>query len=111
MTDPVRSIVARADALMQRRRQGAVPLDDVPVLTDAVDHDDDLPVLSPEIDESQPAATPTENAELAARAALAEELAERVRAKLLAEIPHLIHVAVSELLEEYERKADHDSLR
>ena len=37
-------ILARADALMQRRRQNA-ELDDVPVLTDAIDMDDDVPVL------------------------------------------------------------------
>jgi hypothetical protein len=42
-------ILARADALMQRRRQNA-EADDVPVLTDAVDFnapetDDDVPVL------------------------------------------------------------------
>lgn len=37
-------ILARADALMHRRRQNDVELDDVPVLTDAVD-DDDIPVL------------------------------------------------------------------
>lgn len=42
-------ILARADALMQRRRQNA-EVDDVPVLTDAVDinapeTDDDVPVL------------------------------------------------------------------
>lgn len=42
-------ILARADALMQRRRQNA-EVDDVPVLTDAVDFDipdidDDVPVL------------------------------------------------------------------
>lgn len=40
-------ILARADALMQRRRSNA-EIDDVPVLTDAVDladSDDDIPVL------------------------------------------------------------------
>lgn len=42
-------ILARADALMQRRRQNA-EIDDVPVLTDAIDldlpeSDDDIPVL------------------------------------------------------------------
>jgi hypothetical protein len=42
-------ILARADALMQRRRQNA-EVDDVPVLTDAIDintpeTDDDVPVL------------------------------------------------------------------
>ncbi len=37
-------IIARADALMQRRRQPGSETDDVPVLTDAVD-DEDIPVL------------------------------------------------------------------
>ncbi|WP_412480833.1 hypothetical protein [Azonexus sp. IMCC34839] len=37
-------IIARADALMQRRRQNGSEADDVPVLTDAVD-DEDIPVL------------------------------------------------------------------
>ena len=34
-------ILARADALMQRRRQ-ANEFDDVPVLTDAIDDEDDI---------------------------------------------------------------------
>jgi hypothetical protein len=37
-------ILARADALMHRKRQNDSELDDVPVLTDAID-DDDIPVL------------------------------------------------------------------
>lgn len=37
-------ILARADALMHRRRQNDSELDDVPVLTDAID-DDDIPLL------------------------------------------------------------------
>ena len=37
-------ILARADALMQRRRQNA-ELDDVPVVRDAIDLDGDVPVL------------------------------------------------------------------
>lgn len=40
------TILARADALMQRRRQGGTDGEDVPVLTDAIDSDeDDIPVL------------------------------------------------------------------
>lgn len=43
-------IIARADALMQRRRQSTGELDDVPVLTDAIDvamddGDEDVPIL------------------------------------------------------------------
>ena len=37
-------ILARADALMNRKRQNDIEFDDVPVLTDAVD-DDDIPLL------------------------------------------------------------------
>lgn len=54
-------ILARADALMQRRRQNA-EIDDVPVLTDAVDldasaADDDVPVLL-DIEAIEPLAPP-----------------------------------------------------
>lgn len=37
-------ILARADALMQRRRQNSAESDEIPVLTDALD-DDDIPIL------------------------------------------------------------------
>lgn len=49
-------ILARADALMHRRRQGGGETAEPPVLTDAVD-EDDIPLLL-DIDDS-PAATPT----------------------------------------------------
>ena len=39
-------IIARADALMHRRRQSDNVLDDIPVLTDSVDPFDDIPVLT-----------------------------------------------------------------
>ena len=45
-------ILARADALMHRKRQSDADFDDVPVLTDAIDDDDDIPLLL-EIDEQQ----------------------------------------------------------
>ena len=38
--------IARADALMHRRRQTDSEFDDVPVLTDSVDEFDDIPVLT-----------------------------------------------------------------
>ncbi|WP_027459077.1 hypothetical protein [Dechloromonas agitata] len=41
-------ILARADALMHRKRQPETELDDVPVLIDALD-DDDIPVLLDEL--------------------------------------------------------------
>lgn len=45
-------ILARADALMHRKRQSDTDFDDVPVLTDAIDDDDDIPLLV-EIDDEQ----------------------------------------------------------
>lgn len=59
------SVVARADALMQRRRQNAArsgEIEEVPVLTDVVDPDDDLPVLTvmEEISIEAPAEVPAE---------------------------------------------------
>ncbi len=47
-------ILARADALMHRRRQNDSELDDVPVLTDAID-DDDIPLLIDAEAEATPA--------------------------------------------------------
>ncbi len=38
-------ILARADALMHRKRQAEAEFDDVPTLTDAIDDEDDIPVL------------------------------------------------------------------
>jgi len=46
-------IIARADALMQRRRQSNTGPDEVPILTDALD-DDDVPILL-EVDAAAPA--------------------------------------------------------
>lgn len=86
-------ILARADALMQRRRQGETgPLDDVPVLTDTVEADDEPPVL---LEQVAPAARPS-NDHLSAR--LADELAARLKARLLAELPTLVDEVVQEFL-------------
>jgi len=38
-------ILARADALMQRRRQNSPEPDDVPLLTDAISPEDEIPLL------------------------------------------------------------------
>lgn len=113
-------ILARADALMQRRRQNA-ELDDVPVLTDAVDTDDDVPVLLdiemlatvaeteaasevlaeplPAIAE-EPAAPSAFDAGL--RDILAHELARRLEQRLAAELPRLIESTVRDFLAEQE---------
>lgn len=79
-------ILARADALMHRRRPGeSGPLDDVPVLTDIVD---------------TPLAAPLDEADSALLARLRDRIAERVAAKVLAGLPTLIDSAVAEALAE-----------
>jgi hypothetical protein len=87
-------ILARADALMQRRRQHAEN-DDVPVLTDAVDltasDDDDLPLLldiepiEPLHPLAAPPSPPAHNAQSEAETILLDE----------PQLPELIEVAAS----------------
>ena len=116
-------ILARADALMQRRRQ-ANEFDGVPVLTDAIDDEDDIPVLidaevpmqlvehgddsimeSPV--ESKPAIpepTVLNNAvfDTAMRETLAHELAHRVQQRITAELPRIIESTLRDFLAEQE---------
>lgn len=118
-------ILARADALMQRRRQNTNP-DDLPVLTDAIDNDDDVPVLFDietvnsvvaaevipdlvafvELDEPTPQVTEELPSSLTLDAGirdiLAHELARRVEQRLTAELPHLIESTVRDFLAEQE---------
>lgn len=50
-------ILARADALMHRKRQTEAEFDDVPILTDSIDDEDDIPVLvdeAPFVTEADP---------------------------------------------------------
>lgn len=90
-------ILARADALMQRRRQGETgPLDDVPVLTDAVDQDENTPLLTSEHIEQAYALTLD---------GMAETLAGRIKARLAAELPALIEATVREFLAEQDPEA------
>lgn len=119
-------ILARADALMQRRHLATTDSEEVPVLTDAIDIDDDIPVLvdiaapaaadeteiptAPPVEAAAPApavaedrAVPPIDAEWGA--ALVEELGRRVEQRLLAEIPRIVATAVSELLAEQDTKA------
>lgn len=97
MTDALNPspVLARADALMQRRRQNAAgDFEDVPLLTDVVTPDDDIPVVSE-------LAAPAEAADDIGPAVLrilADELAEQVRAKLAAEIPSLVEATLHTLL-------------
>ena len=83
-------ILARADALMHRKRQSDTDFDDVPVLTDAIDDDDDIPPL---------AARPLDS-EL--REQLAGELARRIEQRITAELPRLIDSALRDFLAEQE---------
>lgn len=116
-------ILARADALMQRKRQsGGDYDDDLPILTDAIS-DDDIPLLVDAeppavIDETEPeafvapesfaAGTETPVTQLAAtadsalREQLVRELARRVEQRLSAELPRLIESTVCDFLAEQE---------
>lgn len=124
-------VLARADALMQRRRQNLADTEDVPVLTDSVgsnpaDSDDDIPVLfaseiagepvammeTPFVAEStlpgnnvpaEPIA-PLVQTDTANNEALILELASRVEKRLLAALPHIIEATVRDFLAEQESK-------
>ncbi len=111
-------ILARADALMQRRRSTTLDADDdVPVLTDAIEEEDDFPVLldietPPEVFEpiaeiasiveivEEPTSHPLLDAGL--RDILAHELARRVEQRLAAELPRIIESTVRDFLAEQE---------
>lgn len=120
-------ILARADALMQRRRPGGIDDEDVPVLTDAVEsEEDDIPVLlevadaapaEPKFSEAfaEPVATPVTAVETLAAPAeadpsfdralldiVAHELARRVNERLNTELPAIIEATVRDFLAERE---------
>ena len=106
MTSP---ILARADALMHRRRPGSQEPDDIPVLTDAVVAASEIPLLLDEAPDQPPATEPTAAApEIAADAdtvpddtlfdELAGELVKRVHARLAAELPTIVDDSLRELL-------------
>lgn len=109
-------ILARADALMQRRHSQSAEFDDIPVLTDAIDEADDFPVLL-DIDSTPPAFTAeaeqatVEMLEPVARPPsldaglldiLAHELARRVEQRIAAELPRIIESTVRDFLAEQE---------
>ena len=106
-------IIARADALMQRRRHGGIDVNDIPVLTDAVDADDDVPVLV-DVESQAPleASPPAGDAgrEHATGSALddtlldiiAHELARRISERMAAEMPAIIEATVRDFLAEPE---------
>lgn len=71
-------ILARADALMHRKRQPEAEFDDVPTLTDAIDDEDDIPVLieeaASELEEAAlPGTVPVPDADLVATDAVVVE--------------------------------------
>ena len=109
-----RSILARADALMHRRRQSGAEADDVPVLVDAIDPDMDIPVLvdaEPPVavvetpPEPEPAVAPEEAAPALDDEMLdivARELARRVHERIAAELPAIVADTVRDFLAEPE---------
>jgi hypothetical protein len=120
-------ILARADALMQRRRQNGAEADDIPVLTDtveAIESDDDVPVLldvEPFLAPAEPAppvadivepisVAPVAEAnepafDAALRDIIAHELARRVEQRITAELPRIIEATVRDFLAEQENIA------
>ena len=124
-------VLARADALMQRRRQNLSDTEDVPVLTDSVgnnpaDSDDDIPVLFASEIAPEPVAmmeppfvaestlpgnnvpaepfAPLVPIDTANNEALILELASRVEKRLLAALPRIIEATVRDFLAEQENR-------
>lgn len=112
-----KSVVARADALMQRRRTQATsqtPGLDLPVLTETVQEasNDDLPILT-EIDHPTPARpiliTPPPHPGLLDPAQLenlAKELTQRVHDRLTAELPSLVEASLQSVLDKLTREIE-----
>ena len=104
------SILARADALMQRRRASPGETDDIPMLVEAFDGDDDVPLLidaedtpsAPDpLQETAPpsaSATPDLALEGPMLDIIAHELARRVSQRLEAELPAIVESTVREFL-------------
>ena len=111
-------ILARADALMQRRHQNNAEQNDLPILTDAIEdeNDDDLPVLNDIAIEAAPTTVeataedsvqtvsspdsifhPSPNSESPISAS---ELARQVEQRILAQLPQLIDSAIKDLMAE-----------
>ena len=121
-------IIARADALMHRKRQSNSEFNDVPVLTDAIDEDDDIPLLTdidadPSLqdaavlepvadaveairDEPQESPVASPFIDPALRDQLVYELASRVEERLRAALPQIINSTVKDFLAEQEMIAN-----
>lgn len=119
-------ILARADALMHRRRLNDSESDEIPVLTDAIDADDipilldaeawptivevameeatlaDAPLVASEECVVAPLETPAPRLDPDLRDHLVHELARRVEQRLSAELPRLIESTVLDFLAEQE---------
>lgn len=110
-------ILARADALMQRRMHGQAVPEDVPTLTEAIGNDGIPLLLNAETplppigkglptssDEAAPMVTaddsPTIRLDVGQNEILVRELARRVEQHLSSELPKIIESAVRELLAE-----------
>ncbi len=105
-------ILARADALMQRRHLSGHDQEEVPVLTDAIDLDDDIPLLV-DIEPAHENIGPNDQPDTLLTAAngqisrqLINEITRRVEQRLLTEIPRIIAATVSELMAEQENVTD-----
>ena len=106
-------ILARADALMHRKRHHDGDLDEVPILTDAVD--DDIPVLTDTdlttLAGSRPeeAAPPTPfpattHLDPSQLDQLAAALSSRLEQRLQAELPRLIDATIADFMAEYAKQ-------
>lgn len=99
-------ILARADALMQRRHLSGNDNEEVPVLTDAIgvvadsEADDDIPLLLDVAMNKVAALSEPSSSALDFSVAWLNELARRVEQRLLAEIPQLVAATLDELLAE-----------
>ena len=74
-------IIARADALMHRRRQSDQDFDDIPVLTDSIDDFDDIPVLTEVESALENALSQLEDSMVTVEATEAVEAVESVEAE------------------------------
>ena len=99
-------ILARADALIQRRRleDGS---EDIPVLTDVIESEADLPVLNDQEATTAPPSPAPSALETSfhlaapmATGAVVDELCRRIEQRLIAELPRLIAETVQDWLEE-----------
>lgn len=102
-------ILARADALMQRRRSNTPEGEDLPILTDAIAVDDDFPVLL-DVDTPAPILPEPEDAapqslDSAILDIVTHELTRRINERLAAELPGIIEATVRDFLAEREKLA------